>query len=46
MDDKQFLRWMYNRLKNVHQENPNVDYMFRLNSMAKATEESKRTPVE
>ena len=30
MNDAEFLQWIYSRLQNVHEENPNVDYMIRL----------------
>lgn len=30
MSDTEFLQWLHDRLKNVHGENPNVDYMIRL----------------
>ena len=29
MSDKEFLEWIYNRMINVHHENPNVDYMLK-----------------
>jgi hypothetical protein len=30
MNDSKFLTWIYYRLKNVHGENENYDYMIRL----------------
>lgn len=29
-DDARFLKWIHDRLVNVHGENPNYDYMWRL----------------
>ncbi len=29
MKNKEFLQWIYNRMVNVHKENPNVDYMWK-----------------
>ena len=31
--DKEFLEWVYDRLVNVHGENPVVDYMQRLQKL-------------
>ena len=31
--DKEFLEWVYDRLVNVHGENPSVDYMQRLQKL-------------
>jgi len=30
VSDKEFLTWIYERLKNVHGESPFVDYMYKL----------------
>ena len=29
MANKEFLQWIYDRMVNVHQENPYVDYMWK-----------------
>jgi hypothetical protein len=34
MSDKDFLLWIYARLKNVHMEDPHVDYMYKLYDIA------------
>ena len=34
MTDSEFLEWLYGRLKNVHGENPNFDYMRKLRKIA------------
>ena len=34
MTDKDFLLWIYARLKNVHMEDPHVDYMYKLYDIA------------
>ena len=34
MNDKEFLKWIWDRLHYQHGENPNVDYMIALKSMA------------
>ena len=44
MIDKDFLQWIYNRLKSVHGENPNFDYMHKLKSIIEATDPDKVTP--
>lgn len=31
--DKEFLRWIYNRLVYVHNESPSIDYMKHLKSL-------------
>ena len=43
MKDKDFLEWIYSRLKNVHGENPNVDYMHKLRAVCKSTDPGKET---
>jgi len=44
MRDKEFLTWIYMRLKKVYDENPNVDYMCKLISIIEAYPEDKITP--
>lgn len=43
-EDKTFLQWIHNRLTHLHGENPNVDYMRRLQKIVNATpnEQSSR----
>ncbi len=36
-NDKEFLNWIYKRLKYVHEENENCDYMRRLASIIDKT---------
>lgn len=43
MNDKEFLTWIYNRLKNVHNENPLYDYMIRLDLIIDQMSDDKRT---
>lgn len=35
-DEKKFLMWIYERLINVHGENPNMDYMLKLKELIEA----------
>jgi hypothetical protein len=42
-EDREFLRWIHDRLKFVHKENENVDFMRRLKKM---TEYNKETDDE
>jgi len=44
MNDKQFLQWIYDRLKHVHGEDYHVDYMGKLRSIIAATPEDQLTP--
>ena len=44
MNDKQFLQWIYDRLKYVHGEYYRVDYMGKLRSIIAATPEDQLTP--
>ncbi len=44
MHDREFLLWLWNRLKGVHGENPNVDYMNKLWSIMHATPCDQLTP--
>lgn len=30
MDDREFLQWIHDRLKNVHGDHPSFDYMIKL----------------
>lgn len=38
MTDKEFLTWIRDRIVNVYGENPNVDFILRLNEIIKKTE--------
>ena len=40
MSDKEFLMWIYDRLASKHGENPNSDYMIKLNNLIGSIEES------
>ena len=44
MNDKEFLKWIHERLIEVHGENRNVDYMHKLRSVIESTPEGKITP--
>ena len=44
MRDKDFLKWIYYRLKEVHGENPDYDYMFKLRNIIIATPPDVVTP--
>lgn len=45
MRDQAFLAWFYCRLRFVHGEDPNVDYMHKLIALIRATPPEKVTPV-
>lgn len=36
MTDREFLTWIHERLEYVHEENPNMDYMWKLRSVIAA----------
>ena len=44
MKDKEFLQWIHNRLKEVHKENVDVDYMHKLRAIIKDYPDDKITP--
>jgi hypothetical protein len=44
MRDKDFLRWIHERLIHVHGENENVDYLMKLRSIVESTDAEKVTP--
>lgn len=44
MRDQQFLAWVHDRLRFVHGEPANVDYMHKLRSIILATPEDQETP--
>ena len=44
MSDKEFLKSIYLRMKCMHGENPNVDYMHKLASIINATDKNIDTP--
>ena len=39
---KEFLEWIYERLINIHKENPNIDYMRRLRKIIRNDEITNR----
>lgn len=44
MKDREFLKWIHARLIEVHGENENVDYMWKLRSIISATDKELKTP--
>ncbi len=44
MKDKEFLQWLYSRLADLYEENPNTDYMHILKSIIDNYDEDKITP--
>lgn len=44
MNDKDFLQWIHGRLKNVHGENENIDYMLKLQSIINGMNDDVFTP--
>lgn len=44
MNDKEFLQWIYDRLKNVHGENEHYDYMQKLKVVIKEYNKDNFTP--
>jgi hypothetical protein len=44
MNDKEFLIWLHQRLKNKYGESPNVDYMHMLRAIIEATPKDRITP--
>jgi len=44
MNDKDFLIWLHKRLENVHNENPNYDYMHKLRAIIANTPNDRFTP--
>ena len=43
MSDKEFLTWIYNRMIEVHGENPRVDYMLKLRELL--NNQNDRKPI-
>lgn len=43
LTDKEFLEWIFERLVNVHKENPLYDYMHKLRAIIKDYPEDKVT---
>jgi hypothetical protein len=33
MSEKEFLQWIYDRLVNIHKENPHMDYMWKFKEL-------------
>lgn len=44
MKDKEFLQWIHDRMHHVHGEHINIDYMHKLRTVIKATDEEQTTP--
>lgn len=45
MKDKEFLRWLHDRLTQLYGENPNYDYMLKLEAIAKRTPPEQETNI-
>ena len=43
MKDRDFLKWIHERLEHVHQENPLMDYMHKLRAIIATTDPDKET---
>ena len=43
MKDKEFLYWIHARLVNQYKENPNTDFMLKLQAIATETDANKDT---
>ena len=44
MKDRDFLIWIHSRLTEKHNENPLVDYMYKLRAIIRSTGKDKTTP--
>jgi len=44
MNDKEFLQWIHDRLKNVHGESGLMDYMHKLRAIIAVTDKEQLTP--
>ena len=44
MKDKEFLQWLRDRLISVYDENPNVDFLTKLDSIIREYPEDRETP--
>ena len=44
MTDKEFLKWLYERLISIHGENKHCDYIHKLNAIIKHTPKERTTP--
>lgn len=42
MKDKEILQWVYERMINIHNENPNVDYMLRFKKVIDSIKEPRQ----
>ena len=42
--DREFLQFIHDRLRYVHHENPNIDYMHHLRSIIQDTPSDKESP--
>jgi|2_EtaG_2_1085320.scaffolds.fasta_scaffold00330_21 hypothetical protein len=43
MKDREFLMWIHERLEHVHEENPCMDYMYKLRALILATNPEQET---
>lgn len=43
MKDRDFLKWIHERLEHVYQENPLMDYMHKLRAIIATTDPDKET---
>ena len=43
MKDRDFLKWIHERLEHVHHESPLMDYMHKLRAVITATDPDKET---
>ncbi len=46
MKDKEFLQWIYDRMVNVHNENPNTDYMIKFRDRIRISYDGIREPIK
>lgn len=46
MKDKEFLQFIFERLKNVHGENETLDYMRKLKAIVESTDCNRSTPSQ
>lgn len=44
MKDREFLTWIHERLVHVHNENNNMDYMWKLRSIIQSIPEDQASP--
>jgi len=44
MKDREFLMWIHDRLRDVHNEDENLDYMYKLRSIIDTIDADQITP--